>query len=196
MNCVPVLCDLATMLAVAHFGREHGYVLSIYRRSQRYMRLHAEPSISRRTSFFAAAAVVTRVLAWHRLSGFLLQLSAVLEQANARRAQLTRVGMLYTEGTLESNTRRSYSHGPVVLSPAQISAPRFEIGKAVSCRRDSSTSSARRRAMNVVHLAVTPRVLMPPTMMLTIVVALLVALFIPGVGVVMNYFSILYDTTG
>jgi uncharacterized membrane protein len=50
--------------------------------------------------------------------------------------------------------------------------------------------------MNIVHFAVVPRALMPPTMMLTIVVTFLVALCVPGVGVVMNYLTILYDATG
>ena len=50
-------------------------------------------------------------------------------------------------------------------------------------------------AMDVVQLAILPRVVMPPTMMLAIVVTFFVALFVPGVGVMMNYFSIPYDAT-
>ena len=48
--------------------------------------------------------------------------------------------------------------------------------------------------MNVVHFAVAPRVLMPPTVMLAIVVTFLVALFVAGI-VVMHYLTILYDAT-
>jgi hypothetical protein len=45
--------------------------------------------------------------------------------------------------------------------------------------------------MDIIHFAVVPRILMPPTMMLTIVVAFLVALLVAGV--VMNDLAIVYD---
>ena len=47
--------------------------------------------------------------------------------------------------------------------------------------------------MNVVFNAVVPRLVMPPAMVLTIVVAFLVALFIAAV-VVMHYLTIVNDT--
>ena len=50
--------------------------------------------------------------------------------------------------------------------------------------------------MNVALHAFAPRVLMPPPMMRTIVVTFLVTLFVPGIGLVMHYLTILYDTTG
>lgn len=49
--------------------------------------------------------------------------------------------------------------------------------------------------MHIVSFAVVPGIFMPPTMMLTIVVTFLVALFIPGV-VVMNDLTIPYEATG
>jgi hypothetical protein len=48
--------------------------------------------------------------------------------------------------------------------------------------------------MDVVRVAIVPRVVMPPTMMITIVISFLIALLVTGV--VMNYLPIVYDTPG
>jgi hypothetical protein len=61
--------------------------------------------------------------------------------------------------------------------------------------KKSATTST--RAVDVVLYAVPPRVLMPPTVMLAIVVTFLIALLVAGIaGVVMHYLTILYDATG
>jgi|HubBroStandDraft_4_1064222.scaffolds.fasta_scaffold43984_2 hypothetical protein len=48
------------------------------------------------------------------------------------------------------------------------------------------------RTMNIVFYAVAPRLVMPPTMVLTIVVAFLVALLVTTI--MTNYLTIVYDT--
>lgn len=73
-------------------------------RARRYNALHADPRISSRTSFFAAAAVVTRAIGQLRPSGFLWRLSSSLEKANVERAAAIRAGALYAEGNIGSNT--------------------------------------------------------------------------------------------
>ena len=79
--------------------------LDLAPRSRRYLHLHTDPTISCRTNFFAAAAIVTRVLSLRGPSAFVLELSATLEEANASRARLIRTGELYADGTIEGNTR-------------------------------------------------------------------------------------------
>lgn len=80
-------------------------MLSLWLRSHRYLSLHADPGIGCRTHFFAAAASVTRALARHRFSSFLLELGATLETANVLRAQQISDGRLYAAGTITDNTR-------------------------------------------------------------------------------------------
>jgi hypothetical protein len=86
-------------------------MLSLILRSRRYQRWHGDPRIRVRTSFFAAAAVVTRTLARHFLcSPFLLELSAGLEAENLLRARQICSGSLYGCGLLEANTRDFIRH--------------------------------------------------------------------------------------
>jgi hypothetical protein len=74
-------------------------------RARRYQRWHEHPGIGRRTSFFAAAAIVNRALARHALSSpFLLDLGAALERVNTLRALEILAGRRYQEGSVESNT--------------------------------------------------------------------------------------------
>ncbi|MBV9723634.1 MAG: hypothetical protein JO299_00530 [Gammaproteobacteria bacterium] len=74
-------------------------------RARRYQRWHEHPRIARRTSFFAAAAIVNRALARHALSSqFLLELGATLERVNTLRALEILAGRRYQEGSVESNT--------------------------------------------------------------------------------------------
>lgn len=74
------------------------------RRAERYRRLDARPSIRGRTDFFAAAATVTRVLAYGGATPFLADLSASLESANLLRARQIDRGLLYAGGSIEINT--------------------------------------------------------------------------------------------
>ena len=73
-------------------------------RAERYRRLHAQPSIRRRTDFFAAAATVTRVLAYGGATPFLGELSELLEAVNLTRAGQIDRGVLYAGGSVEANT--------------------------------------------------------------------------------------------
>jgi len=77
--------------------------LSLVLRSERYRRLDAHPTIRSRTDFFAAASVVTRVLAYSA-TPFMVALSGALERVNVSRAQLICGGRLYVAGSVESNT--------------------------------------------------------------------------------------------
>jgi hypothetical protein len=74
-------------------------------RSERYRRLDARPAIRSRTDFFAAASIVTRVLAYGGTTPFMLALSDALERVNVSRAQLICDGVLYVSGSVERNTR-------------------------------------------------------------------------------------------
>jgi len=73
-------------------------------RAERYRRLDARPSIRGRTDFFAAAATVTRVLAYGGVTPFLADLSELLEAVNLSRAAQIDRGLLYAGGSIESNT--------------------------------------------------------------------------------------------
>ena len=77
---------------------------SLLLRSERYRRLDADPLIRSRTSFFAAASVVTRVLAYSGATPFMLTLSDALERANMARARQICTGLLYAGGSVERNT--------------------------------------------------------------------------------------------
>jgi hypothetical protein len=78
-------------------------LLLLRRRAQLYRLLDADPAIRERTSFFAAAALVTRTL-MRRPSPFLLGLSEVLEAENAARAAQIRAGRLYASPDVQANT--------------------------------------------------------------------------------------------
>ncbi|MDB6088186.1 MAG: repeat-associated core protein [Gammaproteobacteria bacterium] len=73
-------------------------------RSRRYEDLHADPAISRKTDFFAAASLVTAAFALITPSRFFCELSETLESANVARARKIRARQLYAEGTNENNT--------------------------------------------------------------------------------------------
>lgn len=79
--------------------------LSFLLRSERYRRLDAQPAIRSRTAFFAAASIVTRVLAYGGTTPFMLVLSDALERVNVSRAQLICRGQLYESGSVECNTQ-------------------------------------------------------------------------------------------
>jgi hypothetical protein len=78
--------------------------LSLLLRSERYRLLDAEPAIRARTDFFAAASIVTRVLAYSGPTRFMLTLSDRLERVNLYRAELIHRGALYATGSVERNT--------------------------------------------------------------------------------------------
>ncbi len=73
-------------------------------RSRRYENVHADPLISRKTQFFAAASLVTSALALISPSRFFRDLSGMLEVANMARAHGIRTHKLYPEGSIEKNT--------------------------------------------------------------------------------------------
>src|SRR4051812_33567524 len=73
-------------------------------RERRYRRIAADPAIAARTSFFAAAAIVTKALATRDQPPFLVQLGAMLEVANVRRAREIRAGKRYRQGSPRANT--------------------------------------------------------------------------------------------
>lgn len=79
--------------------------VSFLLRSERYRRLDAQPAIRSRTDFFAAAAIVTRVLAYGGATPFMVALSDTLERVNVSRARLICSGALYVSGSVERNTR-------------------------------------------------------------------------------------------
>lgn len=79
--------------------------LSLLLRSERYRRLDAQPAIRSRTDFFAAASVVTRVLAYSGPTPFMVALSDALERVNVARARLICSGLLYVSGSVERNTQ-------------------------------------------------------------------------------------------
>ncbi|HLJ22154.1 MAG TPA: hypothetical protein VKU84_18245, partial [Stellaceae bacterium] len=78
--------------------------LAFLLRSERYRRLDEKPSIRSRTDFFAAAATVTRMLAYGRATPFLGVLSEALETVNVARAQQIDCGLIYSSSSVESNT--------------------------------------------------------------------------------------------
>jgi hypothetical protein len=73
-------------------------------RSFRYEELNSDPRIGCRTSFFGAAAVVTRLFSVSAPSPFLASLSAALELPNVGRAARIRAGLLYADGGVDANT--------------------------------------------------------------------------------------------
>jgi hypothetical protein len=79
--------------------------LSLLLRSERYRRLDAQPAIRSRTDFFAAASIVTRVLAYSGTTPFMVALSEALERVNVYRAGMIRDGLLYVSGSVERNTQ-------------------------------------------------------------------------------------------
>jgi hypothetical protein len=90
--------------SLAHPSGGTRAVLEFQRRAHTYDCLDADPKIGRRTAFFRAAAVVTRVLGSGHLTGFMRDLSASLEVANLARAQQIRAGQLYVEHAVGANT--------------------------------------------------------------------------------------------
>ncbi|MGD9597239.1 MAG: RHS repeat-associated core domain-containing protein, partial [Steroidobacteraceae bacterium] len=73
-------------------------------RSRLYEFTDADHRISSRTSFFAAAAVVTNALATRTQSQFMRTLSEKLENKNMIRANQIRAGQLYSSGSISDNT--------------------------------------------------------------------------------------------
>ncbi len=73
-------------------------------RSRRYGNVHAEPTIARKTEFFAAASLVTSALALVAPSRFLRDLSERLEVTNMARAHGILTRQLYPDDTIEKNT--------------------------------------------------------------------------------------------
>jgi hypothetical protein len=73
-------------------------------RSCLYAALHADYRISKRTTFFAAASIVTNLFSHCTPSPFFSELSGSLEKANLRRAEQIRIGALYPSGSVERNT--------------------------------------------------------------------------------------------
>lgn len=78
--------------------------LPLLLRSERYRRLDSQPAIRSRTDFFAAASIVTRVLAYGGATPFMVALSDALERVNVSRARLICRGLLYVTGSVEHNT--------------------------------------------------------------------------------------------
>jgi hypothetical protein len=73
-------------------------------RARRYAALHRDISIAGRTSFFAAAEVVTAAFARSTPTAFMALLSARLEIFNLRQARKIQSGALYASGCIQSNT--------------------------------------------------------------------------------------------
>ena len=87
-------------------------------RSRRYRCLDAQPAIRARTDFFAAAAIVTRVLAYSGATPFMAALSNTLESVNVHRAKLICSGQLYATGSIECNTRDFVCYEQVLVQEA------------------------------------------------------------------------------
>lgn len=83
----------------------NGYNLSspMCLRSIYYERLHADPRISNRTSFFGAAAIITSALALPEQGAFMADLSAKLAHANIARANQIIAGGLYRGSSIGRN---------------------------------------------------------------------------------------------
>ena len=88
-------------------------------RERRYRRIAADPAVAARTTFFAAAAVVTRALATRDQPPFLVKLGAMLEVANVRRAREIRAGQRYKTGTPRANTA-DFVHFEQALVEAEL----------------------------------------------------------------------------
>ena len=113
-------------------------------RSRRYQSWHADPRIALRTHFFAAAAVVTRVLAGQLLlSRFLRELSGTLEVENALRARRIRAGTLYAAGPVDGNTLDFVCHEQAIV---QAHLDRL---RRCAPRRYSREISAANRALSL-----------------------------------------------
>jgi hypothetical protein len=129
--------------------------LSFLLRSERYRRLDADPVIRSRTSFFAAASVVTRVLAYGGTTPFMVVLSHALEQVNVSRARLICSGQLYDSGSVERNTMDFVRYEQALVQQAldglcridpplyseQISIANGAIDRAMSRRAAYASSS-------------------------------------------------------
>ena len=102
--------------------------LALLLRSERYRRLDATPSIRLRTDFFAAAATVTRMLAYGGATPFLGALSEALETFNLARAGQIERGLIYPSGSVESNTVDFVHHEQCIVQEAlerlRLSSPR------------------------------------------------------------------------
>lgn len=73
-------------------------------RSQLYAALQADPRIHRRTSFYAAAAVISRAFSHGMVTPFMATLSESLERFNLEQAERIRAGRLYSSGSIAANT--------------------------------------------------------------------------------------------
>ena len=90
-----------------------------FARERRYRRIAADPAIGNRTSFFAAAAIVTRALGSREQPPFLAKLGALLEVANVRRAREILAGKRYRTGSPRANTA-DFVHFEQALVEAEL----------------------------------------------------------------------------
>jgi hypothetical protein len=92
-----------------------------------YAAVNADDRVSSKTSFFAAAAIVTNTLGGAPQSDFEHKLSADLEKANLDRANEIRAGTRYATGSIEEHNRDfvnfEQSHVQAALDGLQASNP-------------------------------------------------------------------------
>jgi hypothetical protein len=96
-------------------------------RSRVYAAVNEDDRVSSKTSFFAAAAIVTNTLGGAPQSDFQHKLSADLEKANLDRANEIRAGTRYATGSIEEHNRDfvhfEQSHVQAALDGLQTSDP-------------------------------------------------------------------------
>jgi hypothetical protein len=117
-------------------------------RERRYRRIAADPAIAARTNFFAAAVVVTRALGAREQPPFLVQLAAMLEVANVRRAHEIRAGRLYETGAPRANTA-DFVHFEQALVEAELARLRARDERAWHAVVDCANAQLRRATRGV-----------------------------------------------